>query len=301
MASTAIGITATDDVDALLALKPDCIVYNPMWLNVDDMVRILESGVNIVITAAFVTGHSLGARNGPHRRCVRARRRVDVRHRHQPGFVDLIAIVAAGVCDRIDKITLTETADTTGYDSPATEIPVGFGRPIDDPGLQEMTRHGTAVFEDAVHLVGDAIGVEFDEIVCEAEYARDDRGSRPRFVGDRGGVRRRRGRELARPRGWPDGRRPARAVAKGPDPRPRLGDARGLPDPDRRPADDHHADRRSSRHPTSRRRRSRDFMVLGMILTAMPAINAIPRVVDAPPGIVTYNDLLPPLPRNASV
>jgi hypothetical protein len=44
-----------------------------------------------------------------------------------------------------------------------------------------------------------------------------------------------------------------------------------------------------------------DFMVLGMILTAMPAINAIPRVVDAPPGIVTYNDLPPPLPRNASV
>jgi hypothetical protein len=38
-----------------------------------------------------------------------------------------------------------------------------------------------------------------------------------------------------------------------------------------------------------------------MILTAMPAINAIPRVVDAPSGIVTYNDLPPPLPRNASI
>src|SRR5262249_60906717 len=77
----------------------------------------------------------------------------------------------AGGCNRIHKVTLTETADSTGYDSPGTEIPVGFGRPIDDPDLQAMTRHGTAVFEDAVHLVGDAIGVEFDEIVCEAEYA----------------------------------------------------------------------------------------------------------------------------------
>ena len=34
-----------------------------------------------------------------------------------------------------------------------------------------------------------------------------------------------------------------------------------------------------------------DFMVLGMIMTAMPAVNAIPLVVEAPPGIVTYNDL----------
>jgi len=34
-----------------------------------------------------------------------------------------------------------------------------------------------------------------------------------------------------------------------------------------------------------------DFMVLGHIMTAAPAINAIPAVVAAAPGIVTYNDL----------
>ena len=34
-----------------------------------------------------------------------------------------------------------------------------------------------------------------------------------------------------------------------------------------------------------------------MIMTAMPAINAIPYVVAAPPGIVTYTDLPLPLPR----
>ncbi len=41
-----------------------------------------------------------------------------------------------------------------------------------------------------------------------------------------------------------------------------------------------------------------DFMVLGMIMTAMPAVNAIPYVVAAPPGIVTYTDLPLPLPRH---
>lgn len=38
-------------------------------------------------------------------------------------------------------------------------------------------------------------------------------------------------------------------------------------------------------------------MVLGHIMTAMPAVNAIPRVVAAPPGIVSYPDLGLPLPR----
>ena len=66
-----------------------------------------------------------------------------------PGFAELLAIVAAGVCDRIDKITISEAADTTGYDSPETEQPAGFGRPIDDR-TPEMTADGTAVFGEAV-------------------------------------------------------------------------------------------------------------------------------------------------------
>ena len=64
------GVTATNDIEALLALKPDCIVYNPMWIDVDEMARILESGANIVTTAGFVTGHSLGDGRSAHHRGV---------------------------------------------------------------------------------------------------------------------------------------------------------------------------------------------------------------------------------------
>jgi 2,4-diaminopentanoate dehydrogenase len=40
-----------------------------------------------------------------------------------------------------------------------------------------------------------------------------------------------------------------------------------------------------------------EFMVLGMIATAMPAVDAIPHVVAARPGIITYADGLLPLPK----
>ena len=40
-----------------------------------------------------------------------------------------------------------------------------------------------------------------------------------------------------------------------------------------------------------------EFMVLGHIMTATPPLNAIPAVVAAAPGIVTYNDLHLILPR----
>ena len=38
-------------------------------------------------------------------------------------------------------------------------------------------------------------------------------------------------------------------------------------------------------------------MAIGHIITAVPALNAIPAVVAAPPGIVTYADLDFPMPR----
>jgi 2,4-diaminopentanoate dehydrogenase len=290
------GVRATNDVDALLALKPDCVVYNPMWINVDEMVRILEAGVDIVTTAAFVTGHSLGeGRQRIAKACARGGSSV-FGSGINPGFASLLAIVSAGVCDRIDKITITESADTTEYDSPATELPVGFARPIDDPDLQQMTAAGTAVFEDAVRLIGDGLGVEFDEVVCEAEYAQTtedlDLGSWQIPAGCVAGVAaswhgKVAGRTIVELRvRWKKGNTldPDWPIDLGyviqVDGRPTITTKLDILPP---------ADFQGTTFA--------DFMVLGMILTAMPAINAIPAVVAAPPGIVTYTDVPLPLPR----
>src|SRR4051812_10756158 len=40
--ATPTGVLATDDVDALLALRPDACIYNPVWSSVDELCRLLE-------------------------------------------------------------------------------------------------------------------------------------------------------------------------------------------------------------------------------------------------------------------
>jgi hypothetical protein len=164
-----LGVTATDDVGALLALRPDCVAYNPMWPSIDELLRILTAGVNVVSTAAFINGRRLGPdRQRLVEACARGGSSL-FGTGISPGFVQLLSIVVAGICDRIDKVTVNEAAHTAGYDSPETEKPAGFGRPIDDPDLQKMTAAGTAVFGEAVAMVADALGVELDDIVCESE------------------------------------------------------------------------------------------------------------------------------------
>lgn len=291
-----VGVAATNDVDALLALNPDVVVYNPMWPSTDEVVGVLEAGVNVVSTAAFINGRGNPAdRDRILQACERGGASM-FGTGISPGLVQLIGITVAGLCDRIDKVAVDEGSDTTFYDSPATEVPCGFGRPIDDPDLLPMAAAGTAVFGEAVAMIADALGLDLDDIVCEAEYAKTTEdvvmdswtipaghvagvhASWQGRVGDRAvielNVRWRKGQTLEPD--WPikeghvirvEGRPTVTATLE------------YLPPPDF--------------EATS----FADFMVLGMIMTAMPAVYAIPSVVAAPPGIVSYPDLPLPLPK----
>ena len=55
-----VGVMATDDVDALLALQPDCVIYTPYRPDTDHLVRILESGRNVLTSLYQLTGRGYG-------------------------------------------------------------------------------------------------------------------------------------------------------------------------------------------------------------------------------------------------
>jgi hypothetical protein len=296
-----LGVAATNDVDALLALKPDAVVYNPMWIDVDELVRILEAGVNVVASASFITGHNLGDDRAKLEDACRRGGSTLFGSGVSPGFAELLAIVAATACDRVDKITIAESADTTLYDSPDTERPTGFGTAIDDPNLGPMAQNGTAVFAEAVQLVADSLGVVLDEIKCVSEYAQTTEdlemaswtipaghvaGVSASWQGIVNGktvvdinVRWKKGQTLE-----PDWKLDADGWKITIDGRPTVNMTVGfLPPPDM----------------IENAKTLEDFFVLGHIMTAMPPIHAIPAVVAAAPGIATYNDL--PMPQARGV
>lgn len=292
-----LGVTATDDVGALLALKPDCVVYNPMFPSVDELVRILTAGVNVVATAGFITGHFLGdGRDRIAQACERGGSTI-FGSGINPGFIQLFAIVSAGLSDRVDKVSVMESVDTTIYNSPATEIPMGFGYPIDHPDLPAITRQGSGIFGDGVLLIAQALGVELEEVRCEAEYARTTvdlqlpgdwtiakncvAGIDVRWKGILCG------REVIEIRGrWRKGQ------TLEPDWDLDMGytvEVQGSPTIKTTLS--------FAPPPDFAGETLDDYISLGLTITAMPAITAIPAVVSAPPGIATYNDLPLLLPR----
>ena len=283
-----LGMKATDYIDALLAEAPDCVSYNPMFPSIDELERLLEAGVNVVSTAGFITGRAYGPE---------ATARLDnAAHRGgatlygtgiNPGHANAFALVSAAICDRIDRITVLESADASGYASADTQRSVGFASPIDDPDLASRAANGTEVFGDAVALMGDALGIDLEQIGSEFEFARatadNDLGFMMIPEGTVAGIRgcwfgiyaNRRVIELRFE--WKMGAHlePDWKLRHGyfveidgePTVRSQL---QLLPPPDWHES---------------------DFMGLGMIMTAMPAVNAIPAVCAAAPGIVTAAQL----------
>jgi 2,4-diaminopentanoate dehydrogenase len=295
-----LNVKATNDIAALLALKPDCVIYNPMFADVDELCRILRAGINVVGTAGFITGHFLGAGRDRIAQACEDGGSTIFGSGINPGFVQLFAIVSAGLSDRVDKVSMLESADTTIYNSPATEIPMGFGYPIDQADLADITAAGSGIFADGVLLVADALGVELDDVRCEAAYAQTTEdlhlpgdwtiakgcvaGVDVRWkgmVGDQELIeirgRWRKGQTLEPD--WPLDMGYTIEVQGRPTIRTTLS---FLPPPD------------------FQGETLDDYIMLGLTITAMPAITAIPAVVAAAPGIVTYNDLPLLLPRGVA-
>src|ERR1700730_15880397 len=98
-----IGVFATDNIQALLALKADCVVYMPQFPNVDHMVRILENGCNIVSTAYFINGSAFGAQDLARIETAAHKGGASIYGSGiNPGLANVLAVVATAGCARID-------------------------------------------------------------------------------------------------------------------------------------------------------------------------------------------------------
>jgi hypothetical protein len=181
------GIVATNDLDAIVAAKPDCVVYCAMGDTrlpeaMADVRRFLSAGVNVVGSAPGVLQYPWqvvpdkyigrvedAAREGNSTVFITG---VD------PGFAtDLLPFALAGTCQSIQQVRTMEIADYATYDGATVMFDVmGFGNQIGDlPILFQPGVLGIA-WGTAIRQLAAGLGVEVDEIrdSVEQEPAPED-------------------------------------------------------------------------------------------------------------------------------
>jgi len=286
------GILATNDSEALLALAPDCIVYTPLHPDIAELSAILASGINVVTSSEFLTGSNLQrADRLSLERAAKAGGASIFGSGMNPGYAQLLAAVGSGISNGVRHVRVTESVDVSLFAGDANMDELGWGRPEGDPSHPDDVERATAVFAEGVEVLARMLGLEPDELRCTVEFAiaeKDlDLPGRPIASGTVAGIdvcweAVVAGQPLIEShQRWVMSRslRPAWAVEHG-----YVVEVAGDPNiklkfdiwPD---VDDVSALTLEEIH------------AIGMRITGVPLVNAIPAVCAAAPGIRTYADL----------
>ena len=169
-----IGVTATRDVDALLALAADCVTYMPRNTSLDDVCALLASGKNVV-TTAFLFYPSALPRSDREQVLAACRRGGSSLHGTglNPGTLSgTLPLALSGMSRRIDRITLQERADWSFYESThITFDNMRFGRPAAEVSetASAFLRFNSGIFREEVQLIADSLGAGIDEVTTDVE------------------------------------------------------------------------------------------------------------------------------------
>lgn len=176
----ATGVRATRDVDAVLARRPDAVVYTATGDTrpgdaMDDVLRCLAAGANVVSSAIYLLLHPASAPDDLRARVADACRAgggtsifvsgID------PGWaVDLLPLVLSGVATRIDELRCREIFDYATYDQPhAVRNLIGFGRPLDETPPMLFPASLDMVWGSMVRVLAEGLDVRLDAVETVVE------------------------------------------------------------------------------------------------------------------------------------
>jgi hypothetical protein len=296
-----IGLAATDDADALLALEPDCVIYAASGPDLDaaavpDYLQMLAAGIDVVTvsSAGLVYPPGYGDQG-----VVDQLRRTAEEHGAtlyasgvEPGFAaDQLPLTILTLSDTVRSV---RTQEIFLYDEYPVEFMMrevfGFGKPLDHQPIMSMPGVQAGTWAGPVRMVADAMGVELDgiretyvvaptprrlEVACGVIEADTIGAVRFETIGVVDGEDaiviehvNRMAPDLAPE--WPTAERDGtyRVVVEG---RPSMQCELVFGQPGTSSAE-------------------------GMVATAMRIVNAVPHVCDAPPGLVSSLDLPLTLP-----
>jgi 4-hydroxy-tetrahydrodipicolinate reductase len=169
------GVRATQDVDEIIALRADCVLFMGDRADIDVLCRLLESGTNVVSTRSeFHRPQNLDpdVRQRIESACARGGSSI-YSTGSSPGFItEVLPFALLSLQRRLDRLLIEEFADMSSRNSPEMIFDLmGFGR---DPARFDprgVEAHGGSSFAGSLSTVADALSIPLDDVVATAVVA----------------------------------------------------------------------------------------------------------------------------------
>jgi hypothetical protein len=170
-----LGVAATDDAQALLALRPDCVVYTAMadvriFEALEELATILRSGVNVVSSSPvflqFPDGVVPPEMSDPIRAAAAEGDSSIFVNGIDPGFAnDWLPLSLTAISERIDEVRCLEVLNYATYDQGTVLFDImGFGRPLDDIPMLLQPGVLTMAWGSVVRQLAAGLGVRLDGV-----------------------------------------------------------------------------------------------------------------------------------------
>jgi hypothetical protein len=168
------GVVSTDDVDALVALHADCVVYTSQGETrpgeaIDEISRFLAAGTNVVGTSMVwlvAPEHADDWLRDPLQRACKAGDSSMYINGIDPGFSgDTLVYAALSLSARATAITVQEIFDYASYDDAEfTGVSMGFGTAPDHTPVMFQPGVLRSLWGGQVRSLADGLGVELDDV-----------------------------------------------------------------------------------------------------------------------------------------
>ena len=157
-----LGVVATNDLDALLAIDADCVLYSPVVANPNEIARLLESGKNVVTPLGWFYPVLLD-NSKLEAACAQGGTTLHGTGIHPGGITERFPLVVSALSARITHVLAEEFSDIRTYNAPHVvgEVML-FGKSVDEARRSPMLRMLGAGFTQSIDMVADAIGVRLD-------------------------------------------------------------------------------------------------------------------------------------------
>lgn len=166
------GVTATNDVDALIALGADTVLYTPFMADLDHVLPLLEAGTDVVSTNLFfnVGGIEGETKERLEAACARGKSSLYITG-VSPGWINTMVTALTGVCRDVRKIAILESADCSVYESKETWEAMGISLTGTTPEITESAKLWMLPAKDAVQRMAHALEYTLDDLEFFLDYA----------------------------------------------------------------------------------------------------------------------------------
>jgi hypothetical protein len=166
------GVRATHDINALIALGADSVLYTPFMADVSQVLRLLESGLDVISTNLFL---NVGGIQGQVKEqlevaCQRGGSSLYITG-ISPGWINATTVGLTAVCRNVESVSISETADCSVYESRETWLAMGMSLPKATPEVIETARNWLRSFYDAIQRMAVALDYRLDDIEFFIEFA----------------------------------------------------------------------------------------------------------------------------------